>query len=160
MWQAGYNVVATASTHKFDYVRSLGASTVLDYKDEQIVSKLKALGPYDFVMTASGDSKGATAISDILQPVGGQFASTRPENDEMKLASNVKLLYDFFSMTTQKEENRDFTRWWYDDYLPKALAGGVVPTPLEKRSNGLSGVQKACDDVLAGRSSKKLVLNP
>lgn len=133
---------------------------MMDYKDEQIVSKLKALGPYDYVMTASGDAKGATAISDILQPEGGQFASTRPENNEMTLASNVKLLYDFFSMTTQKEENGDFTRWWYDEYLPMALAGGVVPTPLEKRSNGLSGVQKACDDVLAGRSSKKLVLNP
>lgn len=133
---------------------------VLDYKDEQIVSKLKALGPYDFVMTASGDATGATAISDIMQPEGGQFASTRPQNDEMKLASNVRLVYDFFSMTTQKEENGDFTRWWYGDYLPTALAGGVAPTPLEKRPDGLAGVQKACDDVLEGRAPKKLVLSP
>ncbi|CAI7620640.1 unnamed protein product [Penicillium pancosmium] len=157
---AGYEVVSTASPHKFDYVRGLGASEVLDYKDEQIVSKLRRLGPYDFIMTASGDAKGATAISDILQPVGGKFVSTRPRSEDMDLAANISLLYDFFSMATQKAENADFITWWYGDYLPMALAGGVAPTPLEKRPDGLYEVQKACDDVLAGKSPKKLVLNP
>lgn len=152
--------MATASPRKFDYVRSLGASEVLDYKDEQIVSKLRDLGPYEFVMTASGDAKGATALSEILQPKGGIFVSTRPKSEQMELAANVSLLYDFFSMTTQRVENADFTSWWYDDYLPMALAGGVTPTPLEKRPGGLYGVQEACDDVFMGRSMKKLVLNP
>lgn len=152
--------MATASPHKFDYVRSLGASEVLDYKDEQIVEKLRELGPYDFIMTASGDAKGATAISDILQPAGGKFVSTRPKSEEMRLAANVSLLYDAFSMATQKEENATFTTWWYSHYLPMALAGGVTPTPLEKRSSGLNGIQAACEDVLAGRSSKKLVFSP
>lgn len=152
--------MATASPQKFDYVRSLGASKVLDYKDEQIVEKLRELGPYDFIMTASGDAKGATAISDILQPAGGKFVSTRPKSEEMHLAANVSLLYDAFSMATQKEENAAFTTWWYSDYLPMALAGGVTPTPLEKRSSGLNGIQGACEDVLAGRSRNKLVFSP
>jgi NADPH:quinone reductase-like Zn-dependent oxidoreductase len=152
--------VATASPGKFDYVRGLGASEVLDYKDDKIVEKLRELGPYDFVMTASGDAKGATAISDILQPAGGKFVSTRAKSDEMRLGDNVSLLYDFFSMATQKAENAAFTSWWYGDYLPAALAGGVTPTPLEKRPGGLSGIQAACEDVLAGRSTKKLVLSP
>ena len=111
-------------------------------------------------MTASGDAKGANAISDILQPEGGAFASTRPKSDEMKLAGNVTLIYDFFSMTTQKPENADFTKWWYQDYLPVALAGNVTSTPWERRSGGLTGIQEACQDVIEGRSSKKLVLNP
>lgn len=152
--------MATASPRKFDYVRGLGASEVLDYKDEQIISKLRQLGPYGFVMTASGDAKGASAISDILQPTGGRFVSTRPKSEDMHLAPNISLLYDFFSMSTQKMENMDFTTWWYSDYLPMALAGGVTPTPLENRPGGLYGIQEACDDVLAGRSQMKLVLNP
>ncbi|OJD20035.1 hypothetical protein AJ78_00051 [Emergomyces pasteurianus Ep9510] len=155
----GYNVVATASPRKFDNMRSLGVSEVLDYKDEQIVSKLKHLGPYDFIMLASGDAKGANDISEILQPTGGRFVSTRAKSEEMQLASNVSLIYDAFSMTTQKEENADFTKWWYGEYLPKALAGGVTPTPLEKRPGGLQGVQEACNMVLAGQSPKKLVIN-
>ncbi|KAK2753491.1 hypothetical protein FQN54_007881 [Arachnomyces sp. PD_36] len=156
----GYDVVATASPRKFDYVRSLGASNVLDYKDDQIVDKLKQLGPYDFVMTASGDANGASAISDTMQPKGGRFASTRPKNEEMRLADNVELHYDAFSLATQKAENAAFTAWWYGDYLPVALSGGVTPTPLEKRSGGLYAVQEACEDVIAGRSPKKLILNP
>lgn len=153
-------MVATASPAKIDYVRSLGASDILDYKDEHIVSKLKALGPFDFVMTASGDAKGAKAISDILQPTGGVFASTRAKNDEMDLAPNVRLAYDFFSMTTQKPENKGFSKWWYHDYLPAALAGGVTPTPVEKRPGGLASIEQACLDVLEGRARKKVVLCP
>ncbi|KAL4894281.1 chaperonin 10-like protein [Aspergillus ambiguus] len=156
----GYEVVTTASPRKFEYVRSLGASAVLDYKDDEIVSKLKGLGPYDFIMTASGDANGANAISEILQPGGGTFASVRPQSDEMHLAGNVHLIYDFFSMTTQKPENAVFTEWWYNTYLPSALGGNVTPTPLEKRPGGLNRIQDACTDVLEGRSPKKLILDP
>lgn len=45
-------------------------------------------------------------------------------------------------------------------YLPKPLAGGVTPTPLEIRPGGLYAIQEACEDVVAGRSSTKLVFNP
>ncbi|PYH68329.1 zinc-binding alcohol dehydrogenase family protein [Aspergillus vadensis CBS 113365] len=156
----GCEVIATASPRKFDYVRGLGASTVLDYKDDEIVSKLKSLGPFDYIFTASGDAKSANAISDILQPNGGRFASVRPQSKEINLAQNVDLIYDFFSMTTQKEKYGDFTEWWYREYLPGALGGNVNPTPLEKRTGGLNSIQEACTDVLEGRSPKKLVLNP
>lgn len=76
-------------------------------------------------MTASGDAKGINAISDILQPETGPFSSTRLKSDEMSLAGNVGLIYDFFSMTTQKPGNAGFTKWWYHDYLPVDLAGGM-----------------------------------
>ncbi|GAQ44580.1 hypothetical protein AtubIFM56815_004748 [Aspergillus tubingensis] len=156
----GCEAIATASPRKFDYVRGLGASTVLDYKDDEIVSKLKSLGPFDYIFTASGDAKSANDISDILQPNGGRFASVRAQSKEINLAQNVDLIYDFFSMTTQKEKYGDFTEWWYREYLPGALGGNVTPTPLEKRPGGLNSIQEACTDVLEGRSPKKLVLNP
>lgn len=152
--------MATASPRKFEYVRGLGASEIFDYKDDQVVAKLKQLGPYDFVMTASGDVKSADSISEVLQPGGGVFASTRPKNDEMKLAENVDLIYDAFGMTAQKPENAKFSEWWYHDYLPAALAGGVTPTPLEKRTGGLAGIQDVCREILDGRSQKKPILNP
>ncbi|KAL3477203.1 chaperonin 10-like protein [Aspergillus californicus] len=156
---AGYEVIATASPRKFEYVRELGATQVIDYKDSLAVSKLRDVGPYDFIMCASGDAPGANAISQILQPTGGKFASTRPKSDAMDLASNVELVYDVYSMTTQKPENEEFSRWYYG-YLSTALAGGVTPTPLEKRGGGLARIQEACEDVLGGKSAKKLVLNP
>ncbi|KAE8150648.1 chaperonin 10-like protein, partial [Aspergillus avenaceus] len=157
---AGYHVVATASERKFDDVRKLGATDLVDYKDDQAVSKLKQFGPYDFAMTASGDPASANAISELLQPTGGEFASTRPASDETNLAANVRLLYDAYSLTTQKPENASFTEWWYQQYLPDALAGKVIPTPFDKRPGGLHAIQDACNDVLEGTVKNKQVLSP
>lgn len=157
--QAGYDVVATASPRKFEYVRSLGASEVVDYKNDQATSQLKAMGPFDFIMSASGDAASANAINEILQPQGGRFVITRPRNDQMQIAENVEYIYDFLSMVTQKPENSEFSKWWYDEYLPSALAGKVVPTPFEKRNGGLGGIQQACDDLTGGKNVKKLILD-
>ncbi|KAL2829532.1 hypothetical protein BDW59DRAFT_159120 [Aspergillus cavernicola] len=122
--QAGPEVIATASPRKFDFVRSLGATQVIDYKDAQAISKLCDLGPYDFIMSTSGDAPAANTISDILQPTGGVFAATRPKSDEMNLAANVELVYDAFNMVTQKPENEEFSRWFYG-YLSGGLAAGL-----------------------------------
>jgi hypothetical protein len=110
-------------------------------------------------MSASGDPASATAISEILQPSGGRFVTTHPKNDQMRLAENVEYIYDFLAMVTQKPENSVFSAWWYDEYLPAALGGKVVPTPFEKRKGGLDEIQGVCDDMIAGKQSKKLVLS-
>jgi hypothetical protein len=131
----------------------------LDYKNEQVVSQLKVLGPFNFIMSASGDPASATAISDILQPNGGRFVITRPQNDQMCVAGNVEYIYEFFALATQKPENSIFSTWWYDEYLPAALDGKVVPVPSQKRRGGLEAIQDACDDTIAGKNLSKLVLS-
>ncbi|KAE8363585.1 hypothetical protein BDV27DRAFT_146023 [Aspergillus caelatus] len=125
----GYEAMATASPRKFEDVRGLGGSAVFDYKDDEIVPKLKSPGPYDFIMTASGDAIGTNTSSEVLQPGGGTFASVGPQSNGTHLAENVHL---------------------YGDYLPGALGGNVTPTALEKRPGGLNKIQEACADVLEG----------
>jgi hypothetical protein len=111
-------------------------------------------------MSASGDAASANAINEILKPNGGRFVMTRPKNDQIQLASNVEYIYDFLAQATQHPENAAFSKWWYDEYLPAALGGTVVPTPFEKRKGGLGGIQAACDDIVAGKHLAKLVLSP
>jgi len=118
------------------------------------------MGPFDFIMSASGDPASANAISEILQPDGGRFVITRPKNDQMRVAENVEYIYDFLSLATHKPENAPFSKWWYEEYLPTALAGNVVPTPFEKRQGGLGAIQAACDDIIAGKHLNKLILSP
>lgn len=71
---SGYKVVSTASPRNFDFVKSLGATEVFDYKDPRVVSKIKK---------ATGDSitKAVDAISEkssqgltaeALSPQGGE----------------------------------------------------------------------------------------
>jgi hypothetical protein len=78
----------------------------------------------------------------------------------MHLAKNVEYIYDFLAMATQKPKNSAFSAWWYNEYLLAALGGKVVPTPFEKRKGSLNGIKGACDDIVAGKHSKKLVLSP
>jgi hypothetical protein len=96
----------------------------------------------------------------VLAPTGGKFASVRPATDAVKLPENVELVYDKFSMSLLQDGNEAFKKWWYEDFLPEAIAGAVDPTPVEKRSGGLSGIMDGITDLLKGVSSKKLVLNP
>lgn len=53
--QFGYTVIATASLRGFAHVKELGASQVFDYESTDIESELRSLGPFRFMMTASGD---------------------------------------------------------------------------------------------------------
>lgn len=63
------------------------------------------------------------------------------------LPSNVDRVYEMFEATIQKSQFAGFGKWWYTDYLPKAIGGAVEPAPIEKRSGGLEAIQAAGDDV-------------
>jgi NADPH:quinone reductase-like Zn-dependent oxidoreductase len=158
----GYTIIATASPRAASHLKSIGASTVLDYKSPTIVDDLRALGPYAYFFTASGDAVSQHAIADLLQPKGGRFASVLPGKD-VELPSNVERIYNTFSSTAQKEGPvfENFCKWWNKDYLPEAIKDRKVePAAFETRSGGLGAIQKAADDVLGGSLKAKLVLNP
>jgi NADPH:quinone reductase-like Zn-dependent oxidoreductase len=158
---AGYTVIATASPRAAAHLESIGASAVLDYKSPTIVSELRDRGPYAFLFTASGDPASQKAIALIMQPEGGKFASTLA--GDVELPSNVERVYDSFTDISQKggPEFEKFRRWWYGEYLEKAIRQHTVqPALVERRSGGLNAIMGATDDVLAGRVKAKLVLNP
>jgi NADPH:quinone reductase-like Zn-dependent oxidoreductase len=157
----GYTVVATASPRSSSHLRSIGASAVLDYKSPTILEDLRALGPYAFLFTTSGDPISQKALAELLQPEGGKFASTLP--GKVELPNNVELIYDVFSSTTQRDgpAYEEFRKWWYQEYLGKVIRErSIEPTAFEKRTGGLGAIQKAGDDVLEGRVKSKLVINP
>jgi NADPH:quinone reductase-like Zn-dependent oxidoreductase len=157
----GYIVIATASPAWKKHLEALGASAVLDYKSEHTIGHVRKLGPYAFMFTTSGDPQSQKSLGLLLQPEGGTFASTLA--GDVELPSNVKRVYEKFSMITQSDEakNRDFARWWYGEYLGKAIRERIVqPSLFEKRHGGLKVVQRAADDVVEGRTRAKLVINP
>jgi hypothetical protein len=75
----------------------------------------------------------------------------------------VELVYNTFSSTAQKDgpEFEKFAKWWYGEYLGKAIADRLIePTPFEKRPGGLAAIQNAANDTLEGNTKAKLVVNP
>ena len=154
-------VVATASPRGFDHLKKVGATEVLDYKDADVVEKLRAIGPFKFMYTTSGDPASQQALASLLGSDGGKFASTLGGNVE--LPKGVERVYEFFGNVTQKEgpEFEEFANWWYGEYLGRVIAdGSIEPTPFNEVKGGLAAIQKAADDMLDGKIRGKPIINP
>lgn len=89
---SGYKVVSTASPRNFELVKSLGASEVFDYRDPDVVSKIKK---------ASGDSikKAVDAISEkesqriaaeAIAPSGGEIVLVLGPQPDATSRTDVK----------------------------------------------------------------------
>nr|ANM86638.1 putative alcohol dehydrogenase [Cladonia uncialis subsp. uncialis]AUW30841.1 putative alcohol dehydrogenase [Cladonia uncialis subsp. uncialis] len=139
----------------FAHLETVGASKVVDYKSPNVEAQLRELGPFKFLMTASGDPTSQQVLASLLQPNGGRFISVRA--GEVELPKNVDRIYNMFEAAGQGPE---FRHWWYTTYLPEAIGGAVEPTPIEKRSGGLKAIQAAGDDVFSGKAKDKIIVNP
>lgn len=75
---AGYDVVATASSHNFEYVKRLGAHAVIDYRSPDAISKLTALlqGRRVAGMMAIGAGSAAACLKVATACTGRRFIAT------------------------------------------------------------------------------------
>ncbi|RMZ70799.1 alcohol dehydrogenase [Pyrenophora seminiperda CCB06] len=156
--QVGFTVVTTASPRDNERQQKLGATHVVDYRAADVVDKLRQLGPYKYLFTASGDAASQKALATLVQPTGGKFASVLPSTAE--LPSNVDIIYDAFSQAAQKEQYSDWRDWWYQEYLPEVLSKGLESVKFTKVEGGLSALQQASEDVFNGKVKGKVVINP
>jgi NADPH:quinone reductase-like Zn-dependent oxidoreductase len=122
------------------------------------VEQLRKQGPYKYLFSASGDATSQRALVALL-PNGGRFASVLAAGIE--LPPNIELVYTAFSQAAQKEEYNEWRTWWYQEYLPKVLANGLMePVQFTKVNGGLAALQQANQDVFDSKIRGKLVLNP
>ncbi|KAE8867256.1 hypothetical protein PTNB73_05350 [Pyrenophora teres f. teres] len=157
--QVGYTVVVTASPRDNERQQKLGATHVVDYRAADVVDKLRQLGPYNYLFTASGDATSQVALATLLQPIGGKFASVLPSAAE--LTPNVEIVYKAFSQVAQEEKYSDWRDWWYQEYLPEVLLKDLVDTvKFTKIEGGLPALQQASEDIFNGKFKGKLVVNP
>ncbi|KIW09310.1 uncharacterized protein PV09_00225 [Verruconis gallopava] len=161
---SGLQVVATASSHHHEWIRSLGVFMVLDYKDTEIVEKLisalksagEPVGAYDAIGLPSTRHICAT----VLEQFGGGFiASTLGMENDERLPENVNAGYCFAPAIYTKEPEIAKAVW--GEYVPKALENGSLkckPDPLVMGS-GLESIQAALDKHKEGVSGRKVVVS-
>jgi NADPH:quinone reductase-like Zn-dependent oxidoreductase len=157
--QVGHTVVVTASSRDSERQKRLGASEVIDYKAADAVDRLRQLGPYSYLFTASGDVPSQQALAALLQPKGGRFASVL--GGAVDLPSNVERVYTAFSQAAQRAKYSTWRAWWYGEYLPTVLQEGLVePAQFSKVAGGLAALHPASTEVFEGRTRGKLIVNP
>lgn len=157
---SGYQVVTTASPRNHEYIKSLGADHVFDYKSPDVVSSIVALlknhhlaGTFE----ASGSSDSTLSSATIISQASGskKLLSVReaPENLPEGIITKNYLAYELVGTEAAKKV------FW--EYVPKALEKGALRAEpkAEVVGKGLESVQKGVDVLKEGVSAKKIVVS-
>ncbi|KAI4177998.1 MAG: hypothetical protein LQ343_000082 [Gyalolechia ehrenbergii] len=160
----GFTVYATASEKHHDYIKSLGAKHVFDYKDADVVEKIvKAIKEDGNTVQHAFDAVGQVrACMDVLKEFksGGspQVATAVPMFDQAPQEEGVEA--KFVLAPTDKTEQTEFFAFVFNDWLQGKLGKGEFkPSPgMEMVDGGLEGLSKGLDILKGGMSGKKVVL--
>jgi NADPH:quinone reductase-like Zn-dependent oxidoreductase len=158
----GYTIYATASPQHHEYLKTLGADQVFDYKDPDIVAKIITAAssdglPLNVCFRAAGE---LTAAQNIL-------VKTKAPGVVAKIASAPLLLptdpvvdgVEAKFVFPPAEKRDEFYSKLFNIWLKEKLATEeIVPSPRYKIVGGLNDVNKALDELRSGVSGVKLEL--
>lgn len=177
-------IITTTSLHNADFVKSYGATHVIDRKlsSDRIVEEVKIIagGPVDLAYDAISEPD-TLALSAAVLPQGGQFVYVLPDKEELvsRLVSEKNLKAVFAIAVQSLEKNRGALVDLYSK-LPEYLEQGVIkvcsvvllltkmysriciqPTVPEVLSGGLKAVLGGLKRLESGQvSGVKLVVHP
>ena len=155
----GFRVYATASPKHHDYVKSLGASRVFDYRASDVVGSIVGATKEDGVdLRIVYDAAGSLPqILDVLgQLKGGKVASAIPlkEDDPQKKGVEVK-----FVLAPTGAERTKWSTWVFNEWLEEKIGKEIVPSPkMEVVKGGLEALNSGLDRLKEGMSGTKLVV--
>ncbi|KAG5758420.1 hypothetical protein H9Q72_013445 [Fusarium xylarioides] len=163
-------VYATAGLANHEYIRSLGANLVFDYKDPKVVESIVSVAKDDGLIIRHCFL--ATGQLSLCQSVLKEFVDSNSIESKTTAkigsapcipadAENVDGVEVIFVMpSTNEEERLEQFRYWIGIYLSKNLSNGNIgpspePTVVGK---GLEAINSALDQMSEGVSCTKLVV--
>lgn len=162
----GYTVYATASEKHHEYIKSLGASRVFDYKSPDAVAEIVKAAKEDGLTFNAGYS----AISGTEPPSAEILKQLKGEGVIAKLACAARQGDDpwafegveakFIQAPQGEKDMTEHFRRAYNVWLKEKLEKGeFIPSPKIKIvEGGLESANKALDELKGGVSGVKLVL--
>lgn len=117
---AGVNVIATAGTEDLEFVKSLGAQTVVDYHKEQLE---KSISPVDVVIDTVGGETRDRSLR-ILKPGGILVTVVTPPPVKTGLIGDVRVEFFYVEVTTARLNT---ISQLFDSGKLKAHTGTILP---------------------------------
>jgi NADPH:quinone reductase-like Zn-dependent oxidoreductase len=161
----GFVVYATASAKHHEYLKTLGASKLFDYKETDVVEKIVQTAKEDGVAIDVGYTAAVGTVSSCMEVLkaakSNEFAKL---SSAVRLPANVPTMDDvevkFVSAPLNETERDEFSKFVYWTWLKEKLQSGeFVPSPsIKVVDGGLESANKALDELKAGVSGVKLVL--
>ncbi|KZP24625.1 NAD(P)-binding protein [Athelia psychrophila] len=158
---AGLKVYTTASEHHHAALTRLGADAVFDYRDPEVVQKIRTASSGAIRVALDGISEfGSTALAaQALSDRGGKIISLlgRPEGE---YPANVEIVPTFlYSVLEEKNEvdRADIAEW--HTYLPQLLEDGKLRVHnIDHQSGGLEAIPTGLAKLKEGKvSGQKIV---
>lgn len=175
---SGLNVIATSSLHNFDYLRSLGADAVFDYRSPTAASDIKTytqnLLRYVWDCTGQGAQQCAAAMSDKLL---GKYGNIVPVDQNVLHQTNPQvrgpswtLGYDAFGEDARygdmirpaSPDELEFSKMFWELSRQLFADGTVKPirVNINRHGAGLEGVLKELHDAKEGKvTGQRLIYN-
>ena len=160
----GFRVYATASERHHEYPKSLGASEMFDYRDEEVVGRTVEAANRDGVtVSVAFDAVGQTKqCMEILKELKGEgvatLASAVPVGEGVAKTEDVEVKY-MLSPEDEEEQREQFHfafNIWSRERLEK---GEFVPSPkIKVVGKGLESLMKGLDEMKKGVSRAKFVI--
>ena len=97
---SGYKIVTTASPRNFELVKSLGADEVFDYKDPQVVTKIKNATGHSITsaVDAISEADSQKISAESLSPAGGKIILVQYPKEGVTDRKNVVLQRTYRSL--------------------------------------------------------------
>ncbi|KAJ4003818.1 hypothetical protein NW752_011945 [Fusarium irregulare] len=171
---SGMKVIATASPHNFDYLKSLGTEAVFDYKSPNVAEEIRKYTNNALKLAWDCTGLGAAVCAGSLSTKGGKYATLLPVDKKQLLDVNPKvdgpyvtLMYSIFgerffkgSETPAKPDEFEFAKDFWE-ITRKLLEEGKLKAPqtfVNRGGSGFEGILKGLDELRADKvSGGKLV---
>jgi NADPH:quinone reductase-like Zn-dependent oxidoreductase len=160
----GFSVYTTASEKHHEYLKSLGASKVFDYRSKDVVRSIVKAAKEDGLTIQMGyDAVGQLKLCmEILKELKGEgmakLASAPRLPEDLPQVDGVEV--KFVQQPQGEKERMEFFHFVFGVWLKEKLeTGEFVPSPkIRVIEGGLESVQKGLDEWRKGVSGVKVVL--
>ncbi|KAI1303495.1 GroES-like protein [Xylaria venustula] len=171
---SGLKVIATASPHNFDYLKSLGADAVFDYKSPTVANDIRKYTDNTLKLAWDCTGFGGPIIAGSLSSDGGKYATIIPVEREEVVAINPNIngphftsMYSIFGERHIKvneipaipQEFEFAKKFW--EISRQLLEQGKLKVPrtiVNRGGDGFEGILKGLDELRANNvSAGKLV---
>ncbi|KAF2153575.1 NAD(P)-binding protein [Myriangium duriaei CBS 260.36] len=161
---SGVTVITTASQRNHQYVKDLGATTVVDYNSSSAVQEIldaikSAGGEFAGVYDSISEAASYKPVFEIVQKAGGSnkvITVLPPPEDKPSGVETINIFAPIIFTPDQQDTGKAV---WQDFVGPALENGSLRALPkAEVVGKGLGDLQKAMDVQKKGVSAKKIVV--
>jgi len=170
---SGYKVATVASPHNFELVKGFGADVVFDYKDPDVIKKLKEATGDSIHLALDAISLHEThafTVRVLAEGTKGRVIILSSTTDEVKaIRKDVDIIstiiYTAFgvqdgNIIPNEEERKSLSTFIYNKLPGLVKEGKIKPNVINKWEGGLEKVPGAIEHLAAGKvSGEKIVLS-